>query len=81
MVNGIDKKDYENKTDHEAVLLLEEQTIAQEKAIEDLRNSLVKSQRENAHLLKFERLLLVLLGILSSAVVALYDSRGNGNGG
>lgn len=29
----------------------------------------------------FERLLLVMLGILSSAVVALYDSRGNGNGG
>ena len=29
----------------------------------------------------FERLLLVMLGILSSAVVALYDSRGGGNGG
>ena len=29
----------------------------------------------------FERLLLVMLGILSSAVVALYDSRGSGNGG
>ena len=29
----------------------------------------------------YERLLLVMMGILSSAVVALYDSRGNGNGG
>jgi len=30
----------------------------------------------------FERLLLVMLGILSSAVVALYDQRSsNGNGG
>jgi hypothetical protein len=28
----------------------------------------------------FERLLLVLLGILSSAVVALYDQRGSNNG-
>ena len=28
----------------------------------------------------FERLLLVMLGILSSAVVALYDSRGSGSG-
>jgi len=29
----------------------------------------------------FERLLLVMLGILSSAVVALYDSRGGGGSG
>ena len=29
----------------------------------------------------FERLLLVMLGILSSAVVALYDQRSGGNGG
>ena len=29
----------------------------------------------------FERLLLVLLGILSSAVVALYDQRNGGDGG
>jgi ABC-type multidrug transport system fused ATPase/permease subunit len=29
----------------------------------------------------FERLLLVMLGILSSAVVALYDQRSSGNGG
>tara|TARA_B100000427_G_scaffold33177_1_gene24212 strand:+ start:5657 stop:6061 length:405 start_codon:yes stop_codon:yes gene_type:complete len=117
---------YDGKSDHEVVLMLEEQTVSQEKAIRDLRESLNRTERENANLLKlqgqvavvrlvfvgvlvligcmvgmsviswwspkgttgiekelafFERLLLVLLGILSSAVVALYDSRGNGNGG
>ena len=122
----LSKDVYEGKSDHEVVLMLEEQTVSQEKAIRDLRDSLNKTERENANLLKlqgqvavvrlvfigvlvligcmvgmsviswwspkstngiekelafFERLLLVLLGILSSAVVALYDSRGNGNGG
>tara|TARA_A100001037_G_scaffold248208_1_gene230454 strand:- start:205 stop:612 length:408 start_codon:yes stop_codon:yes gene_type:complete len=123
---ALSKDVYEGKSDHEVVLMLEEQTVSQEKAIRDLRESLNRTERENANLLKlqgqvavvrlvfvgvlvligcmvgmsviswwspkgttgiekelafFERLLLVLLGILSSAVVALYDSRGNGNGG
>ena len=123
---ALSKDVYDGKSDHEVVLMLEEQTVSQEKAIRDLRDSLNKTERENANLLKlqgqvavvrlvfigvltligfmvmmsvvswwspkgttgiekelafFERLLLVLLGILSSAVVALYDSRGNGNGG
>ena len=123
---ALSKDVYEGKSDHEVVLMLEEQTVSQEKAIRDLRESLDRTERENANLLKlqgqvavvrlvfvgvlvligcmvgmsviswwspkgttgiekelafFERLLLVLLGILSSAVVALYDSRGNGNGG
>ena len=118
------KEIYQDKSDHEVILILEQQTLEQEKAILELRNSLNRTERENANLLKlqgqvsvvrlvfigvltligcmvvmsvvswwspkgtiglekelafFERLLLVLLGILSSAVVALYDSR-NSNG-
>ena len=110
---------YEGKSDHEVILILEEQ-------VTDLAKNLNASERENSNLLKtqgqisvvrlvfigvlilvgcmvmmsviswwspkgtvgiekelafFERLLLVMLGILSSAVVALYDQRGgDGNG-
>ncbi len=116
---------YEGKSDHEVVVLLEKQTLQQERAIQDLQKSLNRKEQENSTLLKlqgqvavvrlvfigvltligcmvgmsvvswwspkgatgiekelafFERLLLVLLGILSSAVVALYDQRGT-NGG
>lgn len=116
---------YEGKSDHEVVVLLEKQTLQQERAIQDLQKSLNRKEQENSTLLKlqgqvavvrlvfvgvltligcmvcmsvvswwspkgttgiekelafFERLLLVLLGILSSAVVALYDQRG-ANGG
>ena len=122
----VSKDSYEGKSDHEVVVLLEQQTIQQERAIQDLRKSLNRKEQENANLLKlqgqvavvrlvfigvltligcmvcmsvvswwspkvttgiekelafFERLLLVLLGILSSAVVALYDQRNGGDGG
>jgi hypothetical protein len=110
---------YEGKSDHEVILILEEQ-------VTDLAKNLNASEKENANLLKtqgqisvvrlvfigvlilvgcmvmmsviswwspkgtvgiekelafFERLLLVMLGILSSAVVALYDQRGNDSNG
>ena len=110
---------YEGKSDHEVILILEEQ-------VTELARNLQSSERENATLLKlqgqvavvrlvfvgvltlvggmvcmsviswwspkgtigiekelafFERLLLVMLGILSSAVVALYDQRGGDNNG
>ena len=113
--NSENNDNYEGKTDHEVILILETQ-------VQDLMNNLDKSQRQNSSLLKtqgqisvvrlvfigvillvggmvlmsviswwspkgtigiekelafFERLLLVMLGILSSAVVALYDQRGN----
>ena len=122
----VSKDSYDGKTDHEVVVLLEKQTLQQEKAIQDLQKNLNRKEQENASLLKlqgqvavvrlvfigvltligcmvgmsviswwspkgaagiekelafFERLLLVLLGILSSAVVALYDQRNGGNGG
>ena len=117
---------YEGKSDHEVVVLLEKQTIQQERAIQELQKSLNRKEQENSTLLKlqgqvavvrlvfigvltligcmvcmsvvswwspkvttgiekelafFERLLLVLLGILSSAVVALYDQRSGGKEG
>ena len=117
-VEKIEENIYSGKTDHEVILILEQQ-------VTDLNNILAKSERENAGLLKtqgqisvvrlvfigvlllvgcmvgmsiiswwspkgtigiekelafFERLLLVMLGILSSAVVALYDQRSNNNG-
>jgi len=110
---------YQGKTDHEVILILEEQ-------VTDLAKNLASSEKNNTFLMKtqgqisvvrlvfigvlilvgcmvmmsvvswwspkgtvgiekelafFERLLLVMLGILSSAVVALYDQRGSdGNG-
>ena len=124
--NSNGKEIYQDKSDHEVILILEQQTLDQEKAILELKNSLNRTERENANLLKlqgqvsvvrlvfigvlsligcmiimsviswwsrkgtvglekelafFERLLLVLLGILSSAVVALYDSRSSNGGG
>ena len=106
---------YQGKTDHEVILILEEQ-------VTDLAKNLASSEKNNTFLMKtqgqisvvrlvfigvlilvgcmvmmsvdnwwtpkgtvgiekeldvFERLLLVMLGILSSAVVALYDQRGS----
>lgn len=118
--NSTNKSVYDGKSDHEVILILEEQ-------VTELNNHLRTSEIQNANLMKtqgqisvvrlvfigviilvgcmvmmsvvswwspkgtvgiekelafFERLLLVMLGILSSAVVALYDQRGNsGNGG
>ena len=118
--NSTNKSIYEGKTDHEVILILEDQ-------VTDLAKNLASSEKDNAFLMKtqgqisvvrlvfvgviilvgcmvgmsiiswwspkgtigiekelafFERLLLVMLGILSSAVVALYDQRNStGNGG
>lgn len=113
--NGINGA-YEGKTDHEVILILEQQ-------VQGLMASLTKTEKQNERLTKtqgqisvvrmvfmgvimliggmvgmsviswwspkvttgiekelafFERLLLVLLGILGSATVALYDQRSNG---
>ena len=110
---------YEGKSDHEVILILETQ-------VQDLMKNLDKTERQNERLTKtqgqisvvrmvfmgvicliggmvmmsvvswwspkvtvgiekelafFERLLLVLLGILGSATVALYDQRSNGKDG
>jgi len=110
--------EYDGKTDHEVILILETQ-------VQDLMKNLDKTEQKNERLTKtqgqisvvrlvftgvlilvgcmvamsivswwspkgtigiekelafFERLLLVMLGILSSAVVALYDQR-NGDDG
>ena len=112
------QKEYAGKSDHEVILILEQQVL-------NLMANLSKTEKQNERLTKtqgqisvvrmvfmgvicliggmvmmsivswwspkvtvgiekelafFERLLLVLLGILGSATVALYDQR-NGNGG
>ena len=67
--NSNGKEIYQDKSDHEVILILEQQTLDQEKAILELKNSLNRTERENANLLKLQGQVsvvrLVFIGVLS----------------